>query len=80
MDSEDWSRFNRFRKNKKERRFQRAEKSDDGGWTKHTKYHWSRKIGRHRLDYWPSTGRWRFKDRTRYNVNDMFKVIDDPSS
>lgn len=33
---------------------------DDGGWTKHTDYHWSRLLGGHRLDYWPSRKKWMF--------------------
>jgi hypothetical protein len=31
-----------------------AVQSDDGGWTKHTEYHWSRIAQGKRLDYWPS--------------------------
>jgi hypothetical protein len=27
---------------------------DDGNWTKHTAYHWSRFAGGQRVDYWPS--------------------------
>ncbi|AVX04199.1 hypothetical protein MXMO3_01673 [Maritalea myrionectae] len=27
-------------------------------WQKHTEYHWSTVLNVHRLDYWPSTGKW----------------------
>lgn len=35
--------------------------ADDGGWTKHTDYHWSRTVAGHRLDYWPSRKKYQFK-------------------
>ena len=35
-----------------------AESLDDGGWTKHTMYHWSRLLNGKRLDYWPSRKKW----------------------
>ncbi|AVX04295.1 hypothetical protein MXMO3_01770 [Maritalea myrionectae] len=27
-------------------------------WKKHTEHHWSTVLNVHRLDYWPSTGKW----------------------
>lgn len=33
------------------------------GWTKHTPYHWSRDLDGDRLDYWPSTGKWRWRSK-----------------
>lgn len=33
------------------------------GWTVHCKTHWSRTIKGQRLDYWPSTNKWRFMGR-----------------
>ena len=42
-----------------------AKSADDGGWTKHTEYHWSRIVDGHRLDYWPSRKKYRFKGKTR---------------
>ena len=44
----------------RQRRLEQAKAEDDGGWTKHTPYHWSRYIGEERLDYWPSTGKLQF--------------------
>ncbi|CAB4135047.1 hypothetical protein UFOVP275_58 [uncultured Caudovirales phage] len=40
-----------------------AQKSDDGGWTKHTDYHWSRSINGQRLDYWPSRKKYQYLGR-----------------
>jgi hypothetical protein len=38
----------------RERFMAQAEADDDGNWTKHTQYHWSRYAGGDRVDYWPS--------------------------
>lgn len=44
--------------------------NNDGGWTVHTEYHWSRMVSGHRLDFWPSRKKWRFKGKTsRGDVN-----------
>lgn len=43
--------------------------ADDGQWTKHTEYHWSRTLAGHRLDYWPSRKKWQYQGRVmRGNV------------
>lgn len=33
---------------------------DDGKWTKHTEYHWSRLLNGKRLDYWPSRNKFMY--------------------
>jgi len=33
-------------------------------WTRHTEYHWSRPLAGARMDYWPSTGKWRWRGKT----------------
>lgn len=42
------------------------------GWTKHTEWHWSRDLAGSRMDYWPSTGKWKWRGRyfhgTPYNT------------
>jgi hypothetical protein len=38
---------------------------DDGGWTKHTQWHWSRMIKGDRLDYWPSRKKFQFRGVVR---------------
>lgn len=65
----DWDAYKRAMK---AARLQEAEKlSFDAwrgagipGWTKHTPYHWSRDLCGDRMDYWPSTGKWRWRKRT----------------
>jgi hypothetical protein len=39
------------------------EKANDDGWKKHTPYHWSRNLNGSRLDYWPSTTKFKYKGR-----------------
>lgn len=49
-----------------------AQKHDDGGWTKHTDYHWSRNLNGERLDYWPSRKKFQFRGKVRRgNVQDL---------
>lgn len=38
---------------------------DDGGWTKHTDYHWSRIVAGHKLQYWPSRKKFQYKGKVR---------------
>lgn len=40
-----------------------AEAEDDGGWTKHTRYHWSRTVAGKRLNYWPSRKKFQFDNK-----------------
>jgi len=47
--------------------------NDDGGWTKHTEYHWSRTVNGERLDYWPSRKKFQFKGQVRRG--DVMKLI-----
>lgn len=42
---------------------QQAQSADDGGWTKHTEYHWSRTVAGQRLDYWPSRKKFQYAGR-----------------
>lgn len=37
--------------------------ADDGGWTKHTDWHWSRQLNGKRLDYWPSRKKWMYEGK-----------------
>lgn len=34
------------------------------GWVRHTPYHWSRDLCGDRMDYWPSTGKWRWRNKS----------------
>lgn len=50
-----------------------AEAGDDGKWTKHTEFHWSRTVAGHRLDYWPSRRKYQYLGKVRRG--DVLKVI-----
>ena len=46
---------------------------DDGNWTKHTQYHWSRLVAGKRLDYWPSRKKWQYDGKVKRG--DVVKFI-----
>lgn len=39
---------------------EQATAQDDGQWTQHTQWHWSRIVGGQRLDYWPSRKKFQY--------------------
>ena len=49
--------------------------NNDGGWTEHTDYHWSRTVGGHRLDYWPSRKKWQYRGKVRRGLKAMYALI-----
>lgn len=57
----------------RKRFLEQAEKDDDGGWTKHTQYHWSRTVDGDRLDYWPS--RKKFQYRGKVQRGNVMKIV-----
>lgn len=50
-----------------------AQADDDGGWTKHTEFHWSRRVNGERLDYWPS--RKKFQWRGKVQRGNVMKIV-----
>lgn len=42
-----------------------AQAKDDGGWVKHTQWHWSRTLCGNRLDYWPSRKKWMYLNEVK---------------
>jgi len=42
-----------------------AVQNDDGAWTKHTEFHWSRVVAGHKLDYWPSRNKFQYKGKVQ---------------
>jgi len=50
-----------------------ANAPDDGGWTKHTQWHWSRMIEGHKLDYWPSKRKWQYRGKVSTGDITRFK-------
>ena len=51
----------------------KAVADDDGKWTKHTDFHWSRTVAGKRLDYWPS--RKKFQYNGKVMRGDVYKFI-----
>ena len=55
----------------------KAQEQDDGGWVKHTEYHWSRFINDKRLDYWPSRSKYQYNGKImRGDVMKFIKSIE----
>ena len=50
-----------------------AKQEDDGGWTKHTEYHWSRLVNGDRLDYWPSRKKYQYHGKI--HRGDVMKIV-----
>lgn len=57
---EDWRAIGDMRKARKTANLEAA---NSDGWKVHTDYHWSRTLNGLRLDYWPSTTRFKFDGR-----------------
>jgi len=69
----DWDAI---KKERKAERLAEAEAANMPGWTRHTPYHWSRDLQGDRMDYWPSTGKWRWRNRNhRGTVGDMIGFV-----
>lgn len=51
-------------KDRRERNLSDAYANGTDGWTVHCSTHWSRDLAGHRLDYWPSRNKFRWKRRT----------------
>ena len=78
MSDEDfWAELKRHKKEKfdadRHTFLSKAVADDDGGWTKHTEYHWSRFVAGERLDYWPS--RKKFQWRGQVLRGDVMKIV-----
>jgi len=53
---------------------ERAKVADDGQWNKHTEFHWSRMVGNHKLDFWPSRNKFQYRGKIRRgNVYEFIK-------
>ena len=52
-----------------------AQADDDGGWTKHTEWHWSRSVNGERLDYWPSRKKFQYRGRVQRGLGAMHAII-----
>jgi hypothetical protein len=52
--------FDLMKERNKERKAKNLASANPDGWTKHTEYHWSRKLHGKRLDYWPSRNKFQY--------------------
>lgn len=52
-----------------------AQADDDGGWTKHTQWHWSRTVNGERLDYWPSRKKFQWRGQVNRGLKAMYNLI-----
>lgn len=59
--------------NDRKRFLAEAQVNDDGGWTKHTEFHWSRVLNNKKLDYWPSRKKWQY--RGKISRGDVYQFI-----
>lgn len=58
----------------RQRFLEEAIAKDDGGWTKHTQWHWSRMIDGKRLDYWPSRKKFQYEGKVMRGLKAMAKL------
>ena len=55
--------FDDMREHSRRRRKRNIEVANPTGWMLHTQWHWSRDLVGHRLDYWPSKNKWKYKGK-----------------
>ncbi len=72
-----------LQKARKAERIEEAQRKDDGGWVKHTAWHWQRRTENgESLNYWPSTVKAQYMGRMYYgprDVNALFKQLGIPA-
>lgn len=54
-----------IKEDKKERRQKNLKTANCDGWKKFTEYHWYQDINGKRLDYYPSTGKFKYDEKWR---------------
>lgn len=57
--------YRAFKEDKKELRQENLKNANDDGWNKFTEDHWYRDIKGKRLDYYPSTGKFKYDGQWR---------------
>ncbi len=77
-ESDFWKVLSAHKKEKfdadRQKFLQDAISKDDGQWTKHTQWHWSRSINGERLDYWPSRKKFQFRGKVMRGLKLMNKI------
>lgn len=67
--------FNEMRERTKQHRRDMLAKADTSGWTKHSEYHFSRVFDGERVDWWPSGGKARYKNKMVYGHRKVNALI-----
>ena len=74
-----WKSLSEHKKEKfdadRKRFLEQAIATDDGNWTKHTQWHWSRIIDGKRLDYWPSRKKFQWQGKVMRGLGAMHNII-----
>lgn len=65
--------YQALRKSKQRRRRTRLKEADDTGWDKYTSHHWYREIKGIKVEYWPSTGKFRVYGQVKHG--DVYAYI-----
>lgn len=69
MSAEDFAAIEQHSRQKfdsdRKRFLAEAKAADDGGWNKHSEFHWSRQLAGKRLDFWPSRKKFQFDGKIR---------------
>jgi hypothetical protein len=77
-DDDFWAALAAHKKEKfdadRKRFLQEAIERDDGGWTKHTQWHWSRTIEGERLDYWPTRKKFMWRGKVMRGLKAMSNI------
>lgn len=77
MSAEDFHTIRDYTKDKfaadKSMFLKNAKSDDDGGWAKHSEFHWSRQLSGYRLDYWPSRKKFQYRGKVRRG--DIYQFI-----
>lgn len=67
--------FRAMRQGAKEHRAKMLDQADTEGWKQHTPYHYSRVFNGHRIDWWPSGGKAKYKGRMIYTHRKVNALI-----
>lgn len=68
---DDYKVLTAINKQRKQENLEKAKHSKIE-WQKFTEYHWCTYIDKDRLDYWPSTRKFKFKNRIRVGDPEVF--------
>ena len=63
MSAEDFEVFKDMRRARQVKRDKQLAAADDTGWSKHTVHHWYRMVGGRKLEFWPSSNKYRYLNK-----------------